>query len=79
VNDLRAAKLIASSVMAGSGCISLALSEQRGGLGAVFGLGLLLSGIVFLLRNWWPRRGEISAPRKSAEEDAFREGPPPST
>ena len=77
MQDLHAAKLIASSILVGSGAISIAVSERAGGLGIVLGGILLLVGGGLLIWQWRHGRETIlprHEPRDSNADDDLARG-----
>ena len=77
MQDLRAAKIIASSILLGSGAISIAVSERGGGLGFVFGGILLFVGTGLLIGQWRGGRGSVflqHEPRDSKVDEDSAQG-----
>jgi hypothetical protein len=70
MQNLRAAKLIASSILAGSGAISLAVSERGGGLGFVVGGILLLAGAGLLVWQWREGGGGVVSRHEPMDSNA---------
>jgi hypothetical protein len=67
--DLRGSKLIAASVLAGAGCVSIAIGERGGGLGLLLGFILLLTGLSYLARQWLSGASKSLMPALSPEHE----------
>lgn len=69
MDDLRGSKLIASAILAGAGCISLAADRPPGGLGSFFGGLLLFGGLGLFVRQWLAGINKRLMPALSRERD----------
>ena len=69
MDDVRGAKLIASAILAGAGCISLAADLPPGGAGSFFGFILFVGGLGLFARQWFAGIDKRLMPALSREHE----------